>query len=207
MTRIQNICLLIVLFSFLIALPEADAQRRGKKKRRDKEPQAEVISLKERLWYGGGFILGFNSFGGGVTAQNAFLIGVSPMVGYKVTDKLSFGPRVELNFQTARYQFGNDVLSNNTLNWGMGGFGRHKFFDVLFAHVEYGYFNYEVVEGVDIDNEFLTRRESENQFLLGLGYNSGYPWGTEISILYDILAPEDTVQLPIVFRFGITYKF
>jgi hypothetical protein len=207
MTRIQNICLLIVLFSFLIALPEADAQRRGKKKRRDKEPQAEVISLKERLWYGGGFILGFNSFGGGVTAQNAFLIGVSPMVGYKVTDKLSFGPRVELNFQTARYQFGSDVLSNNTLNWGIGGFGRHKFFDVLFAHVEYGYFNYEVVEGVDIDNEFLTRREGENQFLLGLGYNSGYPWGTEISILYDILAPEDTVQLPIVFRFGITYKF
>ena len=207
MTRIRNICLLMVLFSLFFALPEADAQRRGKKKRRDKEPQAEVISLKERLWYGGGFILGFNSFGGGVTAQNAFLIGVSPMVGYKVTDKLSFGPRVELNFQTARYQFGNDVLSNNTLNWGVGGFGRHKFFDVLFAHVEYGYFNYEVVEGVDIDNEFLTRREGENQFLLGLGYNSGYPWGTEISILYDILAPEDTVQLPIVFRFGITYKF
>ena len=127
------------------------------------------------------------------------------MVGYKVTENLSFGPRLELGFLSGRYDIGTKIVKNNSFNYGAGLFGRAKFFNVLFAHTEYGYLNQAVAYLVNGDIE--TERVGSDQFLLGLGYNSGYPFGSEISILYDFLAPEDTIDLPIVFRFGFTYKF
>lgn len=127
------------------------------------------------------------------------------MVGYKINEIISIGPRFEVSLLTGRYDLGREVLKGSFFNYGAGIFARAKFFQYFFAHTEYGYQNRAIPYFVN--GEIETERQGNDQFLLGLGYNSGYPWGTEISILYDFLAPEDTVDLPIAFRFGLTYKF
>ena len=42
----------------------------------------------------------------------------------------------------------------------------------------------------------------------GAGYSDGNGvWGYEISLLYNVLQEENTLSLPLDFRFGITYNF
>lgn len=195
----RSFAICLILCTFLQSL---DAQRSRKSRR----PVQEETSLVDKLWYGGGFALGF--YGGSLSgAQSSeFFIGVSPMVGYKVTENLSFGPRMEVALLTGRYDFGRgDVQKITAVNYGAGLFGRLKFFNILFGHIEYGYLNQAFPV---LTNDGLgTERVGSDQFLIGLGYNSGYPFGSEIYIVYDLLAPEDTVDLPITFRFGFTYLF
>jgi hypothetical protein len=187
------LCLSILLTLYFST--NADAQ-----KRRTTEKE-----FGEKLWYGGGFALGFYGGNNSGFSSNEFFFGISPMVGYKVTEYLSFGPRLELSFLSGRYDLGHKIAKRNSLNYGAAMFGRAKFLNVLFGHVEYGYQNQAIPYLVNGDIE--TERVGNDQFLIGLGYNSGYPFGSEISILYDVLAPDDTVDLPIVFRFGFTYQF
>lgn len=203
MTKLMLVrSIIICLFLTTLSL-QSEAQTRSSRSKRPPEP--EKIPLKDRLWYGGGFALGF--YGGTISGiqSSEFFVGVSPMVGYKINDFLSFGPRLELNLLTGRYDLGRDVEKLTAFNYGAGLFTRARFFEVMFGHVEYGYINQAVPYFEN--GEIKTDRLGSDQFLLGLGYNSGYPFGTEIYILYDFLAPEDTVNLPITFRFGFTYKF
>ncbi|MDX1683604.1 MAG: hypothetical protein R3275_00115 [Saprospiraceae bacterium] len=176
--------------------------QRSKRSDRSRQEQPKLV---DKLWYGGGFALGF--FGGGLPGfqSSEFFVGISPMVGYKITDIVSVGPRMEVSLLTGRYDNGISVEKNTAVNYGGGVFGRLRFFDILFAHAEYGYINQAIP--VFRNGGIETDRLGSDQFLLGLGYNSGYPWGSEIYILYDLLAPEDTVELPISFRFGFTYLF
>ncbi len=191
-TRKYIICLILST----ICLSTLYGQRRG-----DTEP------FKDRLWYGGSIGLAFSSvnLGAGYTG-NEFYFGITPMAGYKVTEKLSFGPRLELNFLSGRYrQNGGSVEKLNVFDYGVGIFSRFKFIDFLFIHAEYGYINRALPiltnDGLD------TERAGQDQLLLGLGYTSGFPFGYEIALLYDFLAPEDTTDLPLVLRFGFTYNF
>jgi hypothetical protein len=79
--RILSACLISALLLFC---GQAFAQKSHKKKK--KEP--DFVS---NLWYGGGLLLGFN----GINNASIFSLGVSPMVGYKITPAISVGPRVE----------------------------------------------------------------------------------------------------------------
>lgn len=205
MTSTRNICLLILLLSFIVSIPEAEAQRKRKRKRTDKDKQE--IAFKDRLWYGGGFVLGFGS------TQNVsqFNFGISPMVGYKVTPNLSFGPRIDLQYTGARTSQGGNVLRFNGFNYGTGVFGRFKFLETFFLHAEYGYLSEEVYDSAgSLDgNKLPSKRLNDTQGLFGLGYNagSGGPWATEISLLYNFLAADDDPNFPIDLRFGFTYLF
>ena len=208
MTKWRNISLIILLLSFLVAIPEADAQRKRKrKKRRDKDKQEQVVPFHERLWYGGGFGLGF----GGDQFSSIFQMGISPMVGYKVTNKLSFGPRVDIQYTTGRIDGGTEIFRLNAVNYGAGVFGRYKFLETFFLHTEFGFLDYvqNIAAPDPGDRNVKVFRAQESQAFVGLGYNSsaGGVWGTEFSLLYNLLAPDDQLALPIDFRFGITYKF
>ncbi|MBP6828601.1 MAG: hypothetical protein KA165_18690, partial [Saprospiraceae bacterium] len=54
--------------------------------------------FKSRLWYGGNIGLNFYGYNGG----NVFQIGVAPMVGYKIVEPLSVGPRVSILFASVK---------------------------------------------------------------------------------------------------------
>ncbi len=209
-------------------LPEdMDAQRRRKKKKKKKkktEQKADnAINWQERLWYGAGGSLNF----GGTNQQSEFTIGLSPMVGFKINKWFSAGPRAELSYTSGRVDFGfSNIITYNQLDYGGGLFARAKSPFGIYAHTEYILRGDECLTdqngicaienpsrfgGVQItlDDKLETKRLFRDSYYVGVGYNSsGFSkFGYEIQLNYDLLAPEDVVNLPIDLRVGFTYNF
>ena len=93
MKNIPRVFALLLLFTFVIGVSTAEAQRSKKKRNSTEEYFDESGGFAHRLWYGGGFNLNFGGNGG----SNQLLIGVSPMVGFKINDIFSLGPRVSFD--------------------------------------------------------------------------------------------------------------
>ncbi|MDZ4708461.1 MAG: hypothetical protein SH818_08700 [Saprospiraceae bacterium] len=172
-----------------------------------RSPQKETVSFADRLWYGGGFSL---SFSGGLNGLdgNTFAIGISPMVGFKLTPFISVGPRFEFLYTTGRFRnsFSGPVTKYNGIDYGAGVFTRAKFLSFLFAHAETNYINRVYPTGFN-GNKIETERIGDNQTLIGLGYTSGGVFKSEILLLYDLTADSQSTNLPLVYRFGFTYNF
>lgn len=216
MINLRNYYLVLSTFFIFILLliptDDLDAQRRGKKKRRPKteekedvasqEKNEETIEWKDRLWYGGGFGLGF----GGNSLQSQFFIEISPMVGYKFNKWFSVGPRISLTYVNGRIDL-PPVEKYNIFNYGIGVFARFKPINQLFIHGEWGYENRGYIPLYQSNLEVL--RESRTPLLFGIGYSAGGPGitGYEILLLYDFSAPDNTLELPIVYRIGFNYNF
>lgn len=187
---------------------DADAQRRS---REVDEYFDDRGSFTDRLWYGADFTLNFFSVPNG-TAFNA---GIAPMVGYKITDALSFGPRVEILYRGERYNVGTGSdLKFNSTNFGVGAFTRLKVFNQYFLHAEYQALNNETGNLVqDFTNppnnvSIVTNRNWEDRFFLGGGYGvSGGGVGFQVSILWNLLQEFTSQNIPLYYRMGINYKF
>ncbi|MEM6967428.1 MAG: autotransporter domain-containing protein [Bacteroidota bacterium] len=207
---------------------DANAQRKKRNKRDVDEYFDDRGSFKDRLWYGGGF-----NIGGGVGGNfSSFQFGVSPMVGYKITDFFSFGPRVSIDFN---YLKGNTITLAG-LNQGVaidggrqaswitsvsgGLFARAKVLETIFLHGEVGYQSSKFAAAQSVGNQaflvydedtdkLVTVNDNRNTALLGVGYNSsvGGGLGYEILVLYDFLVSEEEDALPFDFRIVFTYRF
>lgn len=170
-----------------------------------------------KLWYGGGFNLGFA--GGNTYSQ--FNVGITPMVGYKVLPFLSFGPRVGFDYTYIKGETDNGVAltgrkSANLTTYSLGIFGRAKFLRYFLIHSE---LNYQSIESAYVTqngnlaydankDKVLTQRQNRENYLLGGGYNSGDGLiGYEILFLYNFSIPTSSPELPWDLRFGFTYKF
>ena len=199
--------LLFVLLIFGIFVSTINGQSRTRKSKKE----AKKEEILEHLWYGGGFNLGFNRTSlNNEVSGNTFFIGISPMVGYRVWRNLSFGPRLEFQYFTGRFEAsGNSpIFKYNTFTYGGGIFMRYKFLPILFTHIEYDYLSQEVGTNIDYARGRIeTERFGESLLLMGLGYSSGGILSTEIYLLYDVLAEDNTTNLPIQYRFGFTYNF
>ncbi len=197
----------LVLVAVLMISFTHDAEAQKRKSSRDVDEYFDDRgSFKDRLWYGADVTLNFFSVPGG----NAFNAGIAPMVGYKITDNFSVGPRVEILYRGERYDIntGTDLKFNST-NYGIGLFTRLKIFQQYFLHAEYQTLNNEVGYEVDfVNNKVLTSRSWGDHFYIGGGYGaSGGGVGFQISILWDVLQEFTSSNLPIQYRMGINYKF
>ena len=187
----------VVLFVFT---KEGFAQRKNKK---DPTPK-----FTEKLWFGGGFDLGLGS--------NQFNLGLSPMVGYKISSKFSAGIRLPLEYTYVKlFNARGDGLNYNNVNWGLGTFSRYKIFDRIFAHAEYNYLfikepatsgNNFVIDPEN-PNKLLKESSTRDEFNLGLGYSSGGKIGYDISLLYNVLNETNSNNIPWSIRAGVNYKF
>lgn len=160
----------------------------------------EVRDLGGRIWWGGGFALGFSSFNSITTIQ----LGLSPMVGYKFTDRLSAGPRVSalMSYFSAR-TFTGPRDNKFAPTWAGGIFSRYKLISSLFAHAEYELENRAFV--VQDISGLVVNRNNFNNIYVGGGYNSN---GGEILILYNLNTVSGFQRTsPFVFRFGFTKNF
>lgn len=181
-------------------------------------------NFAQRLWYGGGFNLGFFGSGG----NNVFSAGISPMVGYKITDDLSAGPRIGLNYLHVRGpavrvdpDINGQVVSccnpegRGVLTFSGGLFARYKAFENFFGHIEIefteeqffvedGFGNLIYETGPD---RLLTVQEFQENFYGGIGYTSGFPLGFEILLLYNFNLPENSFESPFDIRVGFNYNF
>jgi len=198
MKKITRIFTLLLLFSFVIGVSTADAQRSKKKKRDSTEEYFdESGGFAHRLWYGGGFNLNFGGNGG----FNTMTLGVSPMVGYKINNILSIGPRVAIDY----FEVFTGGTNPRYLFWGVGPFARGKFSETIFAQVEY---ELRGISNLNSASDLIAFDINRENFYLGLGYQSsgGGLVGYEIMALYNFLDENET-NIPLTFRFGLNWNF
>ncbi|MEM7574538.1 MAG: hypothetical protein AAF433_16660 [Bacteroidota bacterium] len=159
------------------------------------------------LWYGGGFQLGFssNSF------ESIFQIGLSPMVGYKVTPWFSVGPRGSILYNAYSFDVGNDRENSNFFTYSGGVFARAKAFQQFFAHAEYNLEN-DVI-GLNPTTFDPIRRTRGVPYIGagfvqgGGGFQGGGGVGFEIMILFPLVEREFINDSPYIIRSGINVNF
>ena len=185
--------LLAVLVLFTLCVSTGFSQNRNKKS----------TEFKNLLWYGGSAGLGYQSY----QSQSTFLLALYPMVGYKLTEAFSVGPRIGIAYQYIK-SIGADGRTYNFHPLEISGalFGRAKVYRAFFAHLEY-----EVAQEKNPVRDFngipFLLKQTENNFYIGGGYNSGGRVASEIYILYNVLEEASSLEIPWVFRFGITVGF
>ncbi|MFN0014992.1 MAG: hypothetical protein ACKVU2_10625 [Saprospiraceae bacterium] len=161
-------------------------------------------SFKDRLWYGGGLTLGFS----GSDQSSVFAFGVSPMVGYKVIEQISIGPRVSALFTSQKYRGFN---SFSLFDLELGLFARIRVYQGFFVQGEVAYISDQYIfQTQSFVLEKATRSRSAEY--LGIGYNFANGqggWGQEIAIMYDFFIANDinAYENPWQYRFVFTYGF
>jgi hypothetical protein len=133
--------------------------------------KAAPSAPNDRIFYGGTVTLGFGS-----TTR----IGVFPMLGYKLTPKLSGG--VELGYEYVSYDGGE-----STHNYGASVFGNYRIGRGLYAHAEYQGVNYEIFTGPNSSD-----REWVPFLLVGGGFYKPVSPRTSlyVEVLFDVLQDE-----------------
>ena len=160
-------------------------------------------SFGDHLWYGGNIGVGFQSFNN----SSSFFFGLYPMVGYKITDDFSIGPRLGVLYQYLRIRgLDTRIYNFHPIELSGGIFARYKFSEHIFAHSEFEIVN-ERRFTFTPTGAATTFSELEENIYFGLGYTSGGKNAYEILVLYDFLADQNLLENPISFRGGFTYKF
>lgn len=147
----KNLILLFLLVAFSFTIAQHDSTATTTQHYVKKAPPSE------KIYYGGG--VGFNFWG------DYFRIAVEPMVGYKVTPKLSAG--VKLMYEYIKYSTASETTYNN---FGGSVFSRYRVIPQFFLHAEFAYYSYKYstkVLNTTIDSE----REWVPFLLLGAGYS------------------------------------
>jgi len=115
--------------------------------------------FKDRFYFGGNLGLQFGS---------STYIDLSPLVGYKITEKLSAGvgaTYIYYSIKETAYNYGYE-----TSIYGGRVFGRYHFMENLFAHVETEILNMEVPAIISGSNQYTLVRENITSVLAGGGY-------------------------------------
>jgi len=151
------------------------------------------VPLKDRIYAGGGFGLGFSN--------SVDYVGLSPNVGVRITKRGSFG--VGVQYQYRNYKF----LKVKTNDWGGSLFTQYKVFGPFFLHGEYEYINYEFV-----DNTLSTFRKGYSSVLVGGGLAQPITQNVVfvISALYNLTYKDSNpgpYNTPWTLRVGISAGF
>lgn len=164
---------------------------------REEEPKPK-FSLKDRIFVGGGVTLSF----GTVTA-----LGASPIVGFRITDKLSAG----VGFDYVYLKDKRFSPAYETSIYGGNVFGRYTIWRTLFTQAEYGFTSWEAFIYDASINTYVVRRINVPSLLLGgglaqpIGRNSAFV----IMALYDVLhnPPYSYNPSPLTFKAGVNIGF
>jgi hypothetical protein len=138
---------------------------------KEKPASKPKTNFKENIFYGGYINLSFGSY---------TVIGIEPMIGYKLTPKLSTGVKVRYDYiQDDRY-----AKSYTTSTYGGSIFGRYLVTPKFYAQAEAATYNYDVLS---LSGGF--EREWIPFFLLGGGYIQPLSERTwlNVEILFDVL--------------------
>jgi hypothetical protein len=155
------------------------------------------------LWYGAGAQIGFQAGNN----SSFFQIGLSPIVGYKINNIISVGPRGSVAYNSFKFAtFGGGDVRENFLTWSAGAFARAKVFGQFFAHAEYSLVNERQRNFQTGDLDGVTRAIP----FLGGGISQGGGIGAagfEILILFRLSGADRIGDSPFEFRSGLNYNF
>ena len=150
-----------------------------------KEPAAEPkqkSSLKEKLYFGGYVNFSFGKY---------TMIGIEPMVGYKLTKKLSLGVKIRYDYVSDK-RYSEDY---NNSNYGGSLFARLRLFKRLYAHVEYAGYNYKHYDELgESDREWIPFLFVGGGFSQSLGKRASLNAQILFDVLQDDNSPFKTVE-------------
>ena len=203
-----------VLATFLVVMALALSGAAGLQAQTRKPPPKKEEKTSP---IGFGFNIGNIRFG-----NNSFEFGLSPNVAYRFSESVAAGFMLKLQYVNLRRISGTD-LHFNGVDFGPTLFTRWKplwtakdmtpFLRGLFVQAEYEHaftsvfatdeFGNYLVKGDRIRTDYI----EEDYFYVGLGASSGYPFGTFVSIHYNLLDRYDLSRDPWDFRIGFTWNY
>lgn len=137
--------------------------------------------------------------GGNIGAQfgTVTFIEISPLVGYKITDRISAGIGGTYQY----YEYHDTYYNLKTNVYGGRIFGRYFFTDYLFAHAEYEYLNLEAFDF------YPRRRVDVGSLMAGGGYvqRFGEHSGIVAMILYNFTESIYTPYQNPIIRIGVNF--
>lgn len=148
----------------------------------------------DRVYTGGGIGLQFGS---------QTLINVSPILGYRLTDRFSMGVGITYMYYRYKDQYPDYSYSSNT--YGGSVFSRYLILENLFAHVEYELLRLEVRDNVSR----LLGKKDITSVLVGGGYRQmlGDRSSINLMVLYNLnetaYSPYQNPVIRLSFGFGI----
>jgi len=159
-------------------------------------------TFSSNLWFGAGAQLGFS----GGNNQSFFQIGLSPIVGYKLNNFLSVGPRGSFAFNSFRFRTNLGDQRENFFTWSAGAFTRARIFGQFFAHAEYSLINERQRSLRTGELESVTRAIPFLGGGISQGGGVGAP-GFEVMILFRLSGTDRIGDSPFEFRSGLNYNF
>jgi hypothetical protein len=213
---------LTIIAFLIIGMGNVEAQYGNTKKKKKKKksstektkterPQAEkrereTAQFSDNMWYG--LNIGNIQFGSGF-----FSMGISPTAGYRIVDQLSAGVMVKLDYFYERgFGFGGERFSYSTLDFGPTVFTRYKIGEQFFVQAEYERAIFQRALGsggapVIIEGKVQKTTFGEDYLYMGVGYGGGYPFGTYISLHYNVLDNIEATRIPWDYRIGLVWNF
>lgn len=198
-------------FCFLLAASMALFAQRSESEARDdlsyynRTDNRSATNEAGNIWWGTGAILGFSAGNN----SSIFRIGLSPIVGYKLNNFLSIGPRASFVYNAFREQSfvpGADDFRAKFVEWSAGPFVRARVFGQFFAHAEYSIVN----EAENFNPDGTTSRVTRAIPFLGGGLSQGGGPGLagfEILILFRLSSADRIGDAPFELRSGINFNF
>jgi len=162
---------------------------------RERETQRQGIgeNFWERVYFGGNFWMQFG---------NVTYIDVSPMVGYRFTDKFSAGPGIV-------YQYYKDKRFSpayETNTYGGRLFARHTVFQQFFVQAQYESLSTEVPNYVSQVEYYLVREWVQGAFIGGgIAQPLGRKGAIIISGMYNFLYDEYRSPYPSAWVFNVGF--
>lgn len=169
----------------------------------DRRPVTSVNdgSFGDRIWWGTGAQLGFSSN----NFESFFQLGLSPIVGYKINEIISVGPRGSFAYNSYRQTRTGGDFKTSFVTWSAGAFVRARIAFSIFAHAEYSLTN----EVLGFNGDEAIRATRAVPFLGGGLQQGGGPGqaGFEILVLFRLSSPDRINDSPFEFRTGINFNF
>lgn len=178
----KKISLLLILFIPSLIFAQGSEELQGN-------------DLKDRIYFGGNLGLQFG------TITN---IEVSPLVGYRFTDKFSAGLGITYIYFKTNY---NNFPDFETNIYGYRFFTRYSITQQFYATAEYENLSLEFFNSIDgsVGRQWVPGAFVGGGYFQPIGRNAGFNIAALYNVLYDDL--KSPYNSPWVFRVGITAGF
>ena len=141
----------------------------------------------------------------GLQFGNLTYIDVSPLVGYRITDRIHAGIGVTYIY----YKYKDDFLQFETSVYGGRIFGRYYFLENLFGHTEYELLNLEIPQEILSTGEVVLDRDFITSVFAGGGYAQelGPNTALVLMLLFNLTEEQYSPYENPVIRIGINVGF
>lgn len=166
--------------------------------------ESQNSNFKDNFFVGGGLGAGFGTY---------TFVNISPIIGYRITPRLSAALRLMYQYTTYDYYYSGDKVNFSGNDYGVGGFIRFMVKGPFYLQGEYEHMNYEDVNYYDGS----TIRSSFDSYMAGAGV--AQPIGGKAfffltamyNFAYNNISNSNTYRVPYnspwVIRIGVTAGF